>query len=178
MPPRFSLLLALLLAALVPDLRLQAGTALASGPTLTFFSSIDGEPFARLEAAAVVPDHVQHGPFRLPAPGLRLESPVLLLFDRPCSAEDWSRFLRDLAAWRRPAVADDFLITLPDGRTFAFVDRRPTIERQTLRGLLTALAASSSGEETPPSRHSLRVTHDATRARLTVDLASPPEESR
>lgn len=157
----------------------RAETTLATKPALTFFSSLSEEPFARLEATSISPSHTRHGPFRLPAPGARLESPVLTLFDQACTAEDWKRALHDLAAWRRLSVSGDFVVTLPDGRLFVFLDGPPAIARETLSGLVGPLVAAPPGEESPP-RQILRISHDGAE-RLRIDLrpaeAAPRDRS-
>jgi len=173
-PHPFTALLLAAVLGLAATARLHAGPALASSPVVTFFSSIDGEPFARLEAVAVRPDGVRHGPFRLPAPGLRLESPALTLFDQACNAEDWNRFLRILATWRRPSVADDFLVTLPDGRTFALIELRRDKTRPTLLAVVAPLAPSPAGGAAP-ERRLLRVEPDAASGRLAITLDPAPE---
>ncbi len=176
MKTRPATLLSLLLAAslaLVVAARLPAGPALASSPTVTFFSSLDGKPFARLEAAAVRPDEVRHGPFRLPAPGLRIESPALTFFDQACTAEDWNRFLRVFATWRRPSVADDFLVTLPDGRAYALLETRHGKEPRALLALVAPLAATpAGGTSTGPLL--LRV-EPAAEGALAITLAPAPD---
>lgn len=142
----------------------------ASRPALVFFSSTTEQPLARLEARAVAPRFQNHGPFRVPAPGLAVESPSLALFAEPCAPDDWTRLLRELAAWRRlPVKSEPFEITLPDGRVFAFV-RGPDIADAQLTGTLRPLAADS---DDAASWLLLRIRHDGDRA-LVLDLRPAP----
>ena len=157
-----------------------AAPALATSPSLTFFSSLTEEPLARLEAAAIAPRYVRHGPFRVPAPGVEIESPTLTLRDQPCTPDDWARLLKELAAWRQLPGASDFLLTLPDERSFTFL-RAPNIGDKTFSGFVRPLAADQ-GKTADPLL--LRIAHDGAQ-RLRIDLrplppardqsASPPE---
>ncbi len=154
------LLYAWLGAALLP----AAPAALAKRPELTFFSSLSEQALARLSADAVSPRFARHGPFRIPAPGLVIEAPVLSLHDEPCTAEDWSRFLTEFAAWRAlPAKARLHLVA-PDGRVFAFLDA-PTTAHGILSGLVYPLSAPDPEDDdgsAPASSATrlLRIRHD------------------
>lgn len=173
MPPRPEQLRSILFATLLlwgGSVSARAEPTLATNPALTFFSSLSEAPFARLEATSIAPDYTRHGPFRLPAPGVRIESPVLTLFDQPCTAEDWKRALHDIAAWQRVSASDDFVIILPDGRFFAFLGGHPGTAQETLSGVVSALAAAPSGGEAPP-RQILRVSHDGAE-HLRIELRS------
>lgn len=136
-----------------------AGASLATHPTLTFFSSITEEPLARLEAEAISPRYTRHGPFQMPAPGLEIEAPSLVLHNQPCTAEDWTRLLTELAAWRKLPGASDFLLTLPDGRSFVFV-RSPSLGRSSLGGFVRRLTTASTPENETNASWLLRIVHD------------------
>jgi hypothetical protein len=146
-----------------------AAPALATHPATTFFSSLSEEPLARLEAAAIAPRYVRHGPFRVPAPGVEIESPTLAIHDQPCTPDDWARLLKELSAWRQLPGASDFLLTLPDGRIFVFL-RAPSIGDKIFSGLVRPLVAA--GAKTPPPLL-LRIAHDGAE-RLRIDLHPLP----
>lgn len=157
---------ALFAAALV-----LAAPPLATNPAITFFSSLTEEPLARLEAAAIAPRHVRHGPFRVPAPGVEIDSPTLALHDQPCTPDDWARLLKELSAWRRLPDASDFLLTLPDGRILVFL-RAPAIGETSFSGLVRPLAAA---DDKPPAPLFLRIAHDgAERLRIDLRPIAPP----
>lgn len=158
-----------LLALLAVATRGLAAPALATNPALTFFSSLSEEPLARLEAAAIAPRYVRHGPFRVPAPGVEIESPTLALHDQPCTPDDWARLLKELSAWRQLPGASDFLLTLPDGRSFTFL-RAPSISETTFSGFVRPLAADHAKTAAPLL---LRIAHDGAQ-RLRVDLRPLP----
>ena len=138
-------------------------------PALTFYSSISEEPFARLEAASIGPRYARHGPFRVPAPGMAIESPTLELHDQPCAPEDWRRLLQDLAAWRRLPGTGDFVLHLPDRRAYVFL-RSPSLGGALLTGLVRPL---SDARQAPAAPLLLRIRHDGGK-RLHIDLRPLP----
>lgn len=145
--------------------------ALATSPSLTFFSTLAEEPFARLEAATITPRYTRHGPFRLPAPGVEIESPTLILHDQPCTAEDWQRVLEGLATWRRMPASTAFVLTAPDGRAFVFL-RPPSLSGGVLSGIVRRLdAPSDATDQRGPAM--LRLGHDGGTA-LRLDLRQLP----
>lgn len=161
-----------LLALIAVASRGEAAPALATKPAITLFSSVSEEPLARVEAAAVSPRYVDHGPFRMPAPGVEIESPSLTLHDQPCTPDDWTRLLKELSAWRQQLRASNFVLTLPDGRGFVFL-RAPNLTETTFSGFVRPLAADRAGASQPLL---LRIAHDGT-DRLRVDLRPLPPAS-
>ena len=155
------------IAAATPVL---AAPPLATSPAITFFSSVTEAPLARLEAASIAPRYVRHGPFRVPAPGVEIESPTLSLQDQPCTPEDWARLLKELAVWRQLPGATDFLLTLPDGRVFIFL-HSPSIGETSFSGFVRPLA-SDGGKPSEPLL--LRIAHDGAE-RLRIDLRPLPK---
>lgn len=159
----------LLLAGLLVGPAGAAETTHVDHPTLTFFSSVSEEPLALLEAESIGPRFVKHGPFRMPAPGVAVEAPVLTLHDQPCTRDDWSRVLRELGRFQGAPGGIQFLVTLPDGRGFVF-QRPPSTSSGMLSGLVRPLNPEKGKTADP---RLLRITHDG-RERLRVDLRALP----
>ena len=101
--------------------------------------------------------------------GVEIESPTLTLRDQPCTPDDWARLLKELAAWRQLPGASDFLLTLPDERSFTFL-RAPNIGDKTFSGFVRPLAADQ-GKTADPLL--LRIAHDGAQ-RLRIDLRPLP----
>ena len=150
----------------------RGATSLATQPSLTFFTSLSEEPLGRLEAASIAPRSTRHGPFRMPAPGVEIESPTLILHDQPCTAEDWQRVLTSLASWRRLSSSTAFVLTLPDDRSFAFL-RPPSVGGGGLSGIVRPLNPQAHEPASPPRAALLRVRHDGASG-LRIDVRPLP----
>ena len=174
------------LAALLLTPPGHAATSLVTRPALTFFSTVSENPFARLEASAITPRFVRHGPFVVPAPGVAVESPTLALHDEPCTPDDWTHLLEALAKWQNLPSSAHFVLTLPEGRTFVF-SRSPQIGEKTLSGFVRPLT-EAGGAAKARNMLFLRIAHDgadrfridlrplpATRSHAVADRSAPAE---
>jgi hypothetical protein len=144
---------------------LQAGsTSQASQPSLAFFSSVTEHEFARLHAVAIRPATHGHGPFRVPAAGLEIDTPVLHLLDLRCAPEDWEKLLAAISAWQRLPSSRPPHLALPDGRLLAF-SRAPATRDGALGGLARPVIP---GPASAPL-HGVRIAHDGV-AGLTLEV--------
>lgn len=115
---------------------------------VSFFSSIEGTAFARLEFATLGAAHRKVGPFRIATPGVAISQPKLSINSTPCTAADWSTLTAELLRFQPAQLSEPLLVILPDKRELV-TDRFPRVRGQQIIFERAQMRAADGGLARP-----------------------------
>lgn len=115
---------------------------------VSFFSSIEGTVFARLEFGTMGGAYRKVGPFRIATPGVAISQPKLSINSTPCTAADWSTLTAELLRFQPAQLSEPLVVALPDKRELV-TDRFPRVRGQQIIFDRAQMRAEDGGLDRP-----------------------------